>query len=215
MAKYLQSHNSKKIRDALDKYIAFVFREIFDSETGEVFDGIGKNAKFKRLYNAPWVTMLFTEMYLLTKNVEYLKHIIKMLEHYYCVGGDKFYPNGLSMKKTINAFYDAGLKEDGDMVKKWYIKHTENIIANGTSYPKHEVNFEQTIVSPAATFISEIASLTDDDRYRVESLKHIKILERFNGHQPSFHLNEIPIRFWDDFWFGKKRIFEERTGWKN
>lgn len=32
---------------------------------------------------------------------------------------------------------------------------------------------------------------------------HIEALERFAGHQPSFHLNEIPIRYWDDFWFGK------------
>ena len=38
-------------------------------------------------------------------------------------------------------------------------------------------------------------------------MKHIKVLERFNGHQPSFHLSELPIRFWDDRWFGKRRLF--------
>ena len=35
-----------------------------DVETGEVFDGVQRNAKFKRLYNAPWVTMLFVEYFL-------------------------------------------------------------------------------------------------------------------------------------------------------
>lgn len=207
ITKYLQTHNDSKLRETLDKYIAFVLREVFDSETGEIFDGVRKNVKFKRLYNAPWVTMLFTEMYLLTKNTEYLYYVIKILEHYYSVGGDKFYPNGLSMKKTINAFYDAGLIEEAEKVKQMYIKHTDNIVANSLSYPKHEVNFEQTIVSPAATFISEIAYVTESEHYRTEALKHIKILERFNGHQPSFHLNELPIRFWDDRWFGKTRLF--------
>lgn len=207
ITKYLQTHNDSKLRETLDKYIAFVLREVFDSETGEIFDGVRKNVKFKRLYNAPWVTMLFTEMYLLSKNTKYLYYVIKILEHYYSVGGDKFYPNGLSMKKTINAFYDAGLIEEAEKVKQMYIKHTDNIVANSLSYPKHEVNFEQTIVSPAATFISEIAYVTESEHYRTEALKHIKVLERFNGHQPSFHLNELPIRFWDDRWFGKTRLF--------
>lgn len=207
IVKYLQTHNDAKIRAALDKYIAFVIREVFDKETGEIFDGVRKNIKYKRLYNAPWVTMLFTEMYLLTKDTCYLKYVIKILNHYYSVGGDKFYPNGLSMKKTINAFFDAGLTEEGEKVKQMYIKHTDNIVANSLSYPKHEVNFEQTIVSPAATFISEIAYVTNGERYKTEALKHIKVLERFNGHQPSFHLNELPIRFWDDRWFGKSRLF--------
>lgn len=207
IVKYLQSHNDDKIRAALDKYIAFVIREVFDSDTGEIFDGVRKSVKYKRLYNAPWITMLFTEMYLLTKNTEYLYCVIKILEQYYSVGGDKFYPNGLSMRKTIAAFYDAGLEAEAEKVKQMYIKHTDNIVANSLSYPKHEVNFEQTIVSPAATFISEIAYVTESEYYRDEALKHIKILERFNGQQPSFHLNELPIRFWDDRWFGKARLF--------
>ncbi len=207
LVSYLQNHDDAKIKESLDKYITFILREVFDSETGEIYDGMRKNKQFKRLYNAPWITMLFTEMYLLTKNKEYISYIIKILENYYSVGGDKFYPNGLSMRKTITAIYDAGLKAEADKVKSWYLKHTDNIVRNGLAYPKHEVNFEQTIVSPAATFISEMAYVTDNISYREEALKHIEILEKFNGHQPSFHLNEIPIRYWDDFWFGKSRLF--------
>lgn len=207
IAKYLQTHDNPKMRKALDKYVAFVIREVFDTETGEVFDGVRKNVKFKRLYNAPWITTLFTEMYLLTKDKTYLKYVIKVLEYYYSVGGERFYPNGLSMRRTIEAFEKAGLLEDAKRVKNWYVAHSDNIVANGLSYPKHEVNYEQTIVSPAATFISEIAFVTGVEKYKTEAFKHIRILERFNGGQPSFHLNELPIRFWDDRWFGKERLF--------
>ena len=47
----------------------------------------------------------------------------------------------------------------------------------------------------------------DKEAYIHEAKKHIRCLERFNGHQPSFHLNEISLRYWDGFWFGKKKTF--------
>lgn len=85
-------------------------------------------------------------------------------------------------------------------------KHVDNIVKNGLSYPKHEVNYEQTIVTPAVTFLSEFAVISGDKFYLDEARKHIRILERFNGHQPSCHMNETPIRYWDDFWFGSGRM---------
>ena len=35
----------------------------------------------------------------------------------------------------------------------------------------------------------------------------MQILDRFSGHQPSHYLNEIAIRYWDDYWFGKSHLF--------
>lgn len=207
IAKYLQTHNNPKFRKALDKCVEFVLREVVDTETGEVFDGAGKAKQFVRLYNAPWITSLFTEMYYLTKETKYLDYTYTILKYYYSVGGRKFYPNGLSMYRTYTAFKSAEMVIWAEDVKKMFISHADNMLSNGTSYPKHEVNFEQTIVSPAATFISEIAFITDLEKYKTAAKDHIEILERFNGSQPSFHLNEIPIRFWDDFWFGKGRLY--------
>ena len=207
MARYLQIHEDAEIRAALDRCITFLMREFFDAQTGEVFDGVGRNKKFKRLYNAPWITTLFTEMYRLTGDKTYLHHIVKMLEVYYDGGGTKFYPNGLSMYKTVTAFKSAEMPQEAEKVIGLFTVHVNNMVKNGLSYPKHEVNYEQTIVSPAATFISEMARLTGDKKYTEEAQKHIAVLERFNGHQPSFHLHEIPIRFWDDFWFGKSILF--------
>ena len=93
---------------------------------------------------------------------------------------------------------------EADEVKEMFGKHVDNMVANGLSYPKHEVNFEQTIVSPAATFTSEMAYVTGAEKYVKSAAEHVSILERFSARQPSFHLYEIPIRYWDDFWFGKK-----------
>ena len=205
MCRYLQKNNDPFLRNSLNMFIDFVKREFYDTETGEVFDGIGKNRKFIRLYNSPWLITLFTEMYNLTGDKEYLEYCFKSIDFYYRGGGYKFYPNGFSMLLTYNAFKNASMTDKCETVYKHFKKHTDNIVKNGLSYPKHEVNYEQTIVTPAVTILSEFALISGDDFYASEAAKHIKPLERFNGHQPSCHMNEIPIRYWDDFWFGEGR----------
>ena len=206
MCRYLQEHEDRYLRASLDDFVAFLEREFYDTETGEVFDGIGKNRKYIRLYNAPWVVTFLTEMYHLTGDKKYLTYCLKSLKVYYEGGGTRFYPNGFSMLLTYNAFIDADMEAEREIVAEYFRKHVDNIVKNGLSYPKHEVNYEQTIVTPAVTFLSEFALISGDEFYAREAEKHIKALERFNGHQPSCHLNETPIRYWDDFWFGSGRL---------
>lgn len=207
LTKFLQENDSIKHKQALEKYIQFLYREFFDSGSGAVYNSVSTAKKEIRLYNAPWVSMLLTELYTLTQEKKYLSDVLAILEFYYENGGARFYPNGFSFVKTYEAFKYAEMKTEAERVLELFTVHAKNIVANGTDYPKHEVNYEQTIVSPAATLISEMGVITGEDVYKSEAKKHIEVLERFNGHQPSFHLNEIPIRYWDDFWFGKRRIF--------
>lgn len=206
LAKYLQNHENKKYYTALDEYVKFIKREIYDTDTGYVYTTIGKDRNQLRLYDAPWVAMLFAEMYYLTKDKVYLNDILKLFEIYYKIGGEKFYPNAVSILRIADAFKCAEMKKEYERLIELFGNHVSNIMANGTSYPKHEVNYEQTIVAPAATIVSEFAALSSDEKYKIEAKKHIEILERFNGSQPSFHLKEIPIRYWDDYWFGKFRL---------
>ena len=206
LAKYLQNHENKKYYTALDEYVKFVKREWYDEETGYVYTTIGKDKNQLRLYDAPWVAMLFAEMYYLTKDKVYLNDILKLFELYYKIGGKKFYPNAVSILRIADAFKCAEMQKEYERLIKLFGNHVSNIMANGTSYPKHEVNYEQTIVAPAATLVSEFAVLSGDEKYKNEAKMHIEILERFNGSQPSFHLKEIPIRYWDDYWFGKLRL---------
>ncbi len=208
LMKYLQVKNDPEVKAAIDIFIEFVFREFYDENTGEVFNTIGKNRDQLRLYNAPGVMLVFCEMYFVTRDVKYLKHIVRLAENYYGAGGKKCYANGLAIAKVMRAFKEAGLKKEAERVIELFKTHVDNIISNGTSYPKHEVNYEQTIVTPAVSHISEMGMLCEDkDYYKAEAKKHVECLERFSGMQPDFHLNEIAIRFWDDYWFGKNRTF--------
>lgn len=207
LGKYLESHHDGTCLHAFQKALRYVERELYDEATGNVFGDLGKDEQRVRLYNAPWVSTLFTQAYLLTGDKTYLSRVITLFQKYYQLGGYKFYPNGISMLKTAKAFQKAGMQAEYNEIVDMFRTHVDNMVKNKTSYPKHEVNFEQTIVSPAATFISEFAKLSGEERYVSEAKLHIEVLERFNGNQPSFHLNEIPIRYWNDFWFGDSMLF--------
>lgn len=37
--------------------------------------------------------------------------------------------------------------------------------------------------------------------------RQLLVLGAFGGLQPSFHLNDIAIRHWDGYWFGKREMF--------
>ncbi len=203
LIKYLQTHKNKKFSDSLDLFVKFLLRESFEETTGEVFDGIGKDPKFLRLYNAPWVVLIFTEMYNLTKDKIYATYVYKTLKYYYSVGGTKFYPNGIRFYEFFKVLKDAEFNDELDEILKLFDEHVENIVRNGIIYPSHEVVFEQTIVTPAVTLMLDKYEISGDKKYLKEAEMHLKILRKFDGCQPDYHTNNIPIRFWDGRWFGK------------
>lgn len=69
------------------------------------------------------------------------------------------------------------------------------------------MNFEQSIVAPAANLLLEMYKLTDDSEFLCEAKRHVEILELFNGLQPDYHLYETAIRHRDGYWFGKSKLY--------
>ncbi len=206
LAKYLQTHENPQFMEALKLYDRFLRREFYNEQTGQVYTDIGKRATRIRLYNPPWVMMFFSEMYLLTRDPYYPNEIVRLVDFYYDNGGKKFYPNGVSFIRIMEAL-NMAQHPQCQRVMDLFRDHMESYLAIGTDYPKHEVSYEQTIVTPAVTLLSQICALTGEVKYLEAVRSHVQTLERFNGNQPSFHLNEIPIRYWDDFWFGKRRLY--------
>lgn len=208
LARYLQIRPDSKVRASLELYMEFLKREFYEEKAGEVYNTIGKRQDMLRLYNAPGVMWLFCEMYLLTRQSWYLDQMVKLAERYYDIGGEKCYANGLAIERVMKAFRLSGRTEDECKMMAFFRRHVDHMIANGTSYPKHEVNYEQTIVTPAVTCISELGVLSgESDIYLKEAKKHLACLALFSGFQPDFRLSEIAIRYWDDFWFGKRGCY--------
>lgn len=207
IAKYLQYDHDEEMYASLMKYYKFVAREFFDEESGAVYNAVGKNPAFKRLYNAPWMSVFMLEMYNLTGNDVYLERMFKLLCVYYEIGGERFYPNGLSMYETVEALKKAGKSEKAAKLTAMYQRHVDRIIETGINYPEHEVRYEQTIVTPAVAFIAQMYQITHEPKLIEECHKQLMILEKFNGRQPSHLMNDLAVRHWDGYWFGKRMLY--------
>ena len=207
VAVYLQRVKNEKYLVAFKKYINFLLREIFDEVTGEVFSTVRRYSERRRLYNGPVLARVLLEAYYVLKDKQLLKYMIKAINFYYGDGGENFYPNGICMYKMLKVLEDAEMFEERETLKKQFMTHVGNVIKRGTNYPAHEVNYEQTIVSPAVSFIIDAYRITGDETYLKELKPHFELLEAFDGFQPHYKLNSIAIRFWDDYYAGKAMTF--------
>ncbi len=208
IARYLQTHDDPRAYESLMKFVAFLFRELVDTESGLVYNALGKDASRLRLYNAPWVMMLMAELYRLTEDVAYLHILVRLARRYYEGGGTGFYPNGIDIDFLYDTVKKAELPE-AEELRKLFLTHADNMVRIGLDYPAHEVIYEQTIVTPAVTLISEAGLITGNRSYVDKVQAHLEPLMRFHGMQPDYRFHAISIRYWDDFWFGKTGLYTD------
>lgn len=208
IARYLQTHENQKAYDSLQKYMTFAFREFINEETGLVSNSDDNDNSYSRLYNAPWAMMLMAEMYNLTGDTHYTDVMVKIIRKFYEQGGVSFYPNAVDIELLYTALKDANSPHLAE-VKSLFQAHVEHMLQIGLNYPPHEAIYEQTIVTPAVTFITQWGLITGDTSYVEEVRDHLDCLTRFDGMQPDYRLNTIPTRYWDDYWFGKTGIYSD------
>ena len=195
----------KKLQDSLNQFTEYVLRELFDEKTGEVFNDAPRCRDYIRLYNYPWISRFFLEMYQLSKKEKFLEYYYKSVEYFYQEGGTRYYAIGMPMYESIQIFRESGKEEQAERLLAHYEKQGEYILACGENYPAHEVDYEQSIVAPAAIYMCELYRLTGSEKYYQAAKDQIGRLELFQGFQPDYHLNEVAIRHWDGYWFGKRK----------
>ena len=206
VARWLRRHHDPAVMRSLDLYERFVLREFFDEKTCVVYDTIGKDPTYKRLYNAPNLVQLWRELYMLKKDPRYLDYIEKALLNYYRIGGERFYPNGCDGSTEITLLEKAGRQEPE--LRAAVKRHVANIVANGIHFPEHEVRFEQTIATPAVAILAQYYRLLEkSSEVRKVLEENFDILSRFQGNQPDHKLDETAIRHWDGYWFGKRHLY--------
>ena len=206
VARWLQRNPDPEVMRSLDLFEQFVLREFFDEKTCTVYDTIGKDPKYKRLYNAPNLVQFWRELYALRKDARYLDYIEKSIMDYYRLGGAKFYPNGCDFSSELVLLEKAGRKRPE--LREAVRKHIANVTANGIRYPEHEVRFEQTIATPAVSLLAQYYRLVEKTPAVRDALEaNYDILSRFQGNQPDHKLHETAIRHWDGYWFGKDHLY--------
>lgn len=195
-----------ELRRSLERYSAFVSRELED-EQGVVYERVGRE-KHERIYNFPWVAHFHLAMYRATGDADQLERFGRVMRAYYATEkGSQFYPIGIPAYEGLKALSEAGRAADREELLGKLRAHADYFLKTGTNYPRSEVNFEQSIVAPAVQLLAEMYVITGEPRYLEGAKAQMPLLEAFAGRQPDHRLNEISIRHWDDYWFGKLRVY--------
>ncbi len=193
------------LQASLARYAAFVARELED-DTGVVYNNIG-HQKYERLYNYPWAAQLHLDLYRATGDTQQLDRAVRVLRMFYQRGGTRYYAIGIPVVAILSALDDAKRPDEKAELLALFRAHADVIAKNGRNYPPFEVNYEQSIVAPAVQLLTEVYLATGDKAYLDAAGQQMPFLEAFAGRQPDFHLYEVPLRHWDDYWFGKLKLY--------
>lgn len=207
MASYLQKNKDDYLLSSLQKYIKYVYRELYDKNKGIVYNDINRNLDWHRLYNYPWFAVFQLELFNLFKDIEYLKDSAKTMKRYYIEGGKTFYAIAIPANELYNNLIKQNLFDIAQEFKNNFLEHCDVILKNSTNYPPFEVRYEQSIVQPAVYCLLQAYELSNDKKYLEETHKQMNILQLFNAHQANYNQFEVSIRHWDGKWFGKNRLY--------
>lgn len=206
-AKYCLEKQSKDQRliSALEDYARFIRTKLQD-EDYKTFSSVDKTNR-NRAYNYAWVSEFYFLMHQITGNTQYAKDGYGTLHSMFDQFGHGFYAIGIPILLSERCLKNAGMNDEWLLLNEDYTEQARIFMKNGLNYPAHEVNYEQSIVAPVVQYLAQMYLLTKNPEY----LEHLKIqmpvMEAFNGFQPSVHLNDIAIRHWDGYWFGKSEMY--------
>ena len=193
----------ERLKASFLRYYAFLNREI-QSPDGVVHNDIHYGGGI-RLYNAPWAAASHLCAWNITRDRECLQRLMQNLRAYYARDGANHYVICLPIQESLVALKEAGLENEYGEALGFFRRHTDAIVKKGINIPRHEVAYEQSIMAPAMQIIAETALVTGVPAYRDAAETFRPMLEAFGGQQPHYRLNDIGIRHWDGFWFGKPR----------
>lgn len=203
---YLAKHsgNQELLADLVD-YAHFV-RTQLQTDAYKTYSSVDKTHR-NRAYNYAWVAEFYFLLHQITGNAQYAKDGYGTLRSLFEQFGHGFYSIGMPILLSEKSMKDAGLSKEWKLLLEDYNRLAQTLIKNGLNYPKFEVNYEQSIVAPVVQYLSQMYLLTKNREYLEHLQAQMKVMEAFNGFQPSVHLNDIAIRHWDGFWFGKSEMY--------
>jgi hypothetical protein len=186
---------------ALKRYEAFV-RTKLQREDGAVLDAAGGAPR--RGYNYAWVAQFYIALYRMNGRREYIDLAVKTVEAFYRDHGAAYMAIGVPVLDGLDIMRKLGLDKQRAEFLGRLEAQADRLIKNGLHFPPQEVTFEQSIVSPAVTFLLEMYLGTGEKKYLKAARAPMTCLEHFNGCQPDARLNDVSIRHWDGYWFGKR-----------
>lgn len=205
LAEYYKIHPSEKLLLSLELYAKFIRGKLQD-DTYKTTSSVVKPAK-NRGYNYAWVADFYFRMYDITGNVAYARHGYGTMKALFRMFGHGFYCIDYPVTVGLRSLRNAGMAAQADTLLHHFVQLTDRLCDNGRNFPKSEVNYEQSIIAPAVQVLCEMYLETREPRYLETAGQLMPPLEAFSAMQPSYRMNDIAIRHWDGYWFGKRCLW--------
>ncbi|MDR0963608.1 MAG: hypothetical protein LBM60_03220 [Clostridium sp.] len=209
LADYLQTHPNQAMEESLRQYTEFVYRELFDEATGEVFQDAGREQATSRLSHYPWTAQFFIELYILTSENKYIADAYKTMKYYYEHGGLAYYAVEVPDVELIYYMEILGMENEVRTMQGYLYHHARFMLKRGTDYPVFGVAFDQRTVASAAVRLMKCSMAMREKGFLAAAEEHLKILMNFTAHQPDCRLYESALRHWDGFYSGKRHGFAD------
>lgn len=214
LARLIKGVEDKAMHDKYDGAVMmaldFVDREICD-DRGIVYENVGyRKLPHQRKYNYGFYALLYALAYRYTGEYYYLDKTCKILREYYRLGGAGFYAINIPMALIVEMLEQSAHEDSHKLLaemKSYFLDHCDYIVSRGENYPRHEVKYEQSIVAPSVDMLLQGYQISKEKKYLSEAERQLKLLEAFGFIQPNFHMNDIAIRHWDGYWFGKRKMY--------
>jgi len=200
-AGWLDAAEQRPILDAFDRFA----RTHLVDETGAVFEDSFHRTPH-RLYNFPWLARFYWNQFRLWRQPADLDLSVRIVDRYYELGGLKFLA---FWGEWIGALIDTLIAEqrtgEAARVTQHLVDHTAYFLKLDQDLPKHEVNYEQTVVAPLVLLLEETRRRRPETVPAEALIERMRWLMAFGGEQPHVRLRHIALRHWDGFWFGAYR----------
>lgn len=206
-AKYCLATKSedRQLISALEDYARFIREKLQDPDY-KTFSSVDKTNR-NRAYNYAWAAEFYFLMQQITGEARYAHDGYGTLRSMFDQFGHGFYSIGMPVLLSAKSMKEAGMDTEWRKLMEDYARLADTFMKNGLDYPISEVNYEQSIVAPVVQYLAQMYLLTKEPAYLDHLKVQMPVMDAFGGFQPSVNLNDIAIRHWDGYWFGKSEMY--------
>lgn len=198
----LQKRLDPLLEVSLKKHIEFVERELFDAETGEVYNQIGRDNAHLRIYNSVWYACFYMELYKLYGGKRELACAAKIMRWYYANAGAAQNSQCIPMLEMVRALEKEDLLSEAAELKELFVAHADAGIRRKICDSSVEGTFAAESGQAMICYFAQAYLLTSDTKYLNAIESYRSTAESFFAFQPDVHMHGQGARHWDGYWFG-------------
>ncbi|HMR48868.1 MAG TPA: hypothetical protein PKE40_06290 [Arachnia sp.] len=194
------------VDEVLEGWAAFARRHLLDDSAAPRRGSQDQHTGI-RLYDSPWLAQFFLERFAYHRYYEDLDLAVRVLERAIELGIGRFLTIGFSdvMRDAAAALEGIGDHERAAALREAVVASARYFAGAGQALPAHEVSYEQSMVAPLVSLLSEAYRLTGEVFFLDAVRERLPWLMAFGAPLPHARLYGIAIRHWDGFWFGQRR----------